>query len=148
MGHSGRNNCRNWHMVLSGYLWKVGNLSLQLHTFTCRPYLLTAVSCGRPTSVKSTRVIFGYRVGQQSHMLRSLDEPLSHYQKVRALSGRNGWLHTINTLSWRHPIVLTVDSNLRIHSFTYESTVDSEQRINSFSMGNSTHDDWSLQRNF
>ena len=54
----------------------------------------------------------------------------------------------INTLSWRHPIVLTVDSNLRINSFTYESTVDSEQRIDSFSMGNSTHDEWSLQWSF
>ena len=53
-----------------------------------------------------------------------------------------------NTLSWRHPIVLTVDSNLRIHSFIYESMVDKEQRINSFSMGNTTHDDWSLQWNF
>ena len=57
-------------------------------------------------------------------------------------------VYIFNTLSWRHPTVLTVDSNLRIHSFTYESTVDSEQRINSFSMGNSTHDDWSLQWNF
>ena len=57
-------------------------------------------------------------------------------------------LFYINTLSWRHPIVLTVDSNLRIHSFIYESTVDSEQRINSFSMGNSTHDDWPLEWNF
>ena len=56
--------------------------------------------------------------------------------------------HCINTLLWRHPIVITVDSNLRIHSFIYESTVDSEQRINSFSMGNSTHDDWSLECNF
>ena len=62
-------------------------------------------------------------------------------------SSKRVWVF-LNTLLWRHPIVLTVDSNLRIHSFIYESTVDSEQRINSFSMGNSTHDDWSLQWTF
>ena len=33
----------------------------------------------------------------------------------------------INTLSSRHPIVLTVDSNLRIHSFTYEQWIRSNE---------------------
>ena len=84
---------------------------------------------------------------QTSCLALAIGQPPSTVDNIHPLPNRNTvppnpLFRDINTLLWRHPIVLTVDSNLRIHSFIYESTVDSEQRIDSFSMGNSTHDDW------